>query len=142
MSTTERWEWIVSLDEKIVKGDVILPGWCTTIVKEADFAYAHGAHLAAILTAVAGIESYLRSQEPFVERKSLKRLIEDSLLSIDLKVRLHGLRTYRNMWVHVDDPWDDQDILDNPDKHEGDLTIRAREAIVLLRETIYSSQGV
>jgi len=73
MSAVERLAWIVSLDEKILKSDVVLPGWCTTIV-----------------TAVAGIESYLRSQEPVVARKSLKRLIDDADIPIDLKLRTHS----------------------------------------------------
>ena len=139
MSAAERWEWIVSLDEKILKGDVVLPGWCSTIVKEADFAYAHRAHLAAILTAVAGIESYLRCEEPFVTRKSLRQLIDDAEIPSSLKVRLHTLRKYRNKWVHVDDPWDDEELMENSEKHDDELAATAKDAIILLRETIYSN---
>lgn len=142
MSAAERWAWIVKLDEKILKGDVVLPGWCTMIVKEADFAYAHHAHLPTILTAVAGIESYLRSQEPVVARKSLSRLIDNAEISSGLKRRLHALRMFRNRWVHVDDPWDDEELIDNSEMHENELAAMAQEAIVVLRETIYSNQGV
>lgn len=142
MSAAERWEWIVGLDEKILKGCVVLPGWCTTIVKEADFAYAYSAHLPAILTAVAGIESYLRSEEPFRSRKTLSQLIDDAFVPQPLKLKLHALRKYRNKWVHVDDPWDDEELIDNTQKNDEELASMAQEAIILLRETIYSSQGV
>ncbi len=142
MSVAERWEWILGLDEKILKGEFLLPAWCTTIVKEADFAYAYRAHLPAILTAVAGIETYLRSEEPLRVRKTLSQLIDDALVPPNIKVRLHTLPKYRNKWVHVDDPWDDEDLLDNPEKHDAELVCMAQEAIILLRETIYSNQGV
>lgn len=142
MTASERWQWIVGLDDRLLKGDVVLPGWCTTIVKEADLAYAHGANLAAILTAVAGVESYLRSEDLLKSKKPLAELIDHAFLPRELKARLHRLRKYRNNWVHVDDPWDDEELLEHPEAHEAELDEMARKAIVLLRETIYSTQGV
>jgi hypothetical protein len=142
MSVTERWEWIQNLDEKLLRGDVTLPGWCSIIVSEADCAYIHGAHLATILTAVAGIETYLRSDELLKSKNNLARLIENAFVPVELKARLHAMRRYRNRWVHVDEPWDDEDLMDRSDVYDAELDRMAREAILLLRETIYSTQGV
>ena len=62
MIEQERWDYLLKLDEELLVGGVILSEWCSMIVREADTAYARGAHLASILTAVSGIETYLRSE--------------------------------------------------------------------------------
>lgn len=43
---------------------------------------------------------------------------ERSPLEASLKGDLHKLRMYRNRWVHVSDPWDDQELIDQPEKYE------------------------
>ena len=60
MNEDERWDFLVQLDEELLKGGVILSEWCSFIVREADTAFAKRAHLASILVAVSGIETYLR----------------------------------------------------------------------------------
>jgi len=49
MNKDERWKHLVALDEELLKGGVILSEWCSFIVREADSAFVHGAHLASIL---------------------------------------------------------------------------------------------
>lgn len=138
MSEEERWNHLLKLDDELLVGGVILSEWCSMIVREADTAYARGAHLASILTAVAGIETYLRSESG--ERKRLVQLIDEAPISNDLRARLHELRRYRNKWVHVEEPCDDQPLLENPERFEAELEQKAQFAARVLRETIYSDQ--
>jgi len=139
MTEQERWNYLLKLDEELLVGGVMLSEWCSMIVREADTAFAHGAHLASILTAVSGIETYLRS-ETDGKRKRLATLIDEAPISADLKSRLHELRRYRNNWVHVEEPWDDQTLLENSGHFEAELEQKAQSAARVLRETIYSDQ--
>ena len=138
MSEEERWDYLLKLDDELLVGGVILSEWCSMIVREADTAYARGAHLASILTAVSGIETYLRSESS--ERKRLVQLIDEAPVSDDLRAKLHELRRYRNKWVHVEEPWDDQPLLEHPERFEAELEQKAQFAARVLRETIYSDQ--
>ena len=138
MSEEERWDYQLTLDDELLVGGVILSEWCSMIVREADTAYARGAHLASILTAVSGIETYLRSESS--ERKRLVQLIDEAPVSDDLRAKLHELRRYRNKWVHVEEPWDDQPLLEHPERFEAELEQKAQFAARVLRETIYSDQ--
>lgn len=142
MNETERWEHLVALDEELLKGGVILSEWCTFIVREADTAFARGAHLASILTAVSGIETYLRSEYARNKREKLFKLIDDSPIDGELKKDLHKLRIYRNKWVHVDDPWDDESLLEKPELYENELEEMAFFAAKVLRRTIYENPWV
>ena len=132
----------MSLDEKLLKGGVILSEWCSFIVRESDLAFVHGANLASILTAVSGIETYLRSEYGEKGRSSLFELIDGAPIAGDLRSDLHKLRKYRNKWVHVNDPWDDQRLLDTPDESEKELEGMALFAARALRRTIYENQRV
>nr|AAX14924.1 ORF97 [Xanthomonas translucens pv. translucens] len=62
MTPDDRWSHLAALDEELLKGGVILSEWCSVIVRETDIAFVHSAHLASILTAMSGIETYLRSE--------------------------------------------------------------------------------
>ena len=142
MNESERWSHLVALDEEFLKGGVILSEWCSFIVREADTAFVKGAHLASILTAVAGIETYLRSEYSKTAKDSLFKLVEESPIDDDLKFNLHKLRKYRNKWVHVEAPVEDADLLSNPEKHQQKLEEMALLAIKSLRRTIYTEQLV
>ncbi|MEX0739951.1 MAG: hypothetical protein WD071_11475 [Pseudohongiella sp.] len=142
MNEEERWNHIVSLDEELLKGGVILSEWCSFIVRESDQAFVHGASLASILTAVSGIETYLRSEYSEKARNSLFELIESSPIADDLRSDLHKLRKYRNKWVHVNYPWDDQKLIDAPEESEKELEVMALFAARALRRTIYENQWV
>jgi hypothetical protein len=119
-----------------------LSEWCLFIVRESDLAFVHGANLASILTAVSGIETYLRSEYSEKERSSLFALIDGSYIAEDLRSDLHKLRKYRNKWVHVNDPWGDQKLIDAPEESEKELEEMALFAVRALRRTIYDNQWV
>lgn len=137
-----RWEILNALDEELLEGGVILSEWCSCIVREADLAFVGGAHLAAVLTAVAEIETYLRSEYAVTGKERLVDLISDAPIPEDLKSDLHRLRKYRNKWVHVDDPWNDGQLLESPADTEQELEEMALFAVRSLRRSIYENQWV
>jgi hypothetical protein len=140
-SPADRSEYLLKLDDQLLIGGVILSEWCSFIVKEADLAFLNGANLGCILTAVAGIETYLRSECPEGNSKShLVDLIESASIDEDLRQDLHKLRRYRNRWVHVNDPWDDEQLLDHPQEYEHELGEMATFAVEVLRRVIFSDQ--
>jgi hypothetical protein len=98
--------------------------------------------LAAVLTAVAGIETYLRSEYAVTGKERLVDLISDAPIPEDLKSDLHRLRKYRNKWVHVDDPWNDGQLLERPADTEQELEEMALFAVRSLRRSIYENQWV
>lgn len=142
MNEKERWGHLVALDEKLLKGGVILSEWCSFIVREADTAFARGAHLASILTSVSGIETYLRSEYSKSGKERLFDLINQSPIDEGLKEDLHKLRKYRNKWVHVDEPWEDQRLLETPEFFEGELEEMAFFSARTLRKTIYENPWI
>ncbi|MDO8991122.1 MAG: hypothetical protein Q7U91_15975 [Sideroxyarcus sp.] len=142
MTEEERWDHLKSLDDALLKGGVILSGWCTFIVQEADIAFAKGAHLASILTSVAGIETYLRSEYATTNRETLYSLIEIAPLEASLKNDLHELRIYRNNWVHVDEPWQDRELERSSEPLMSELEEMSMFAVQVLRRTIYENQWV
>lgn len=140
MTEDERWAHLGALDDELLKGGVILSEWCAFIVRDADTAFASGAHLAAILTAVSGIETYLRSEHSKTRRERLVELINSAEIDVGLKADLHTLRKYRNKWVHVDRPWEDEELLEHPEVVEGELEEMAFFAVRALRKTIYENR--
>lgn len=135
-------DYILALDDELLKGGVILSEWCSEIVRQCDIAFTGGAHLAAILTAVSGAETYLRSEYASTRRQRLVELIDASPISDELKTALHRLRKYRNRWVHVDEPWDDLQLLNFPDTVSEELEEMARFSVRTLRQTIYENPWV
>jgi hypothetical protein len=142
MDTNERWDHLNALDDELLKGGVMLSEWCTFIVRETDTAFVGGAHLACILTAVAGIETYLRSEIPDGARRTFSELIDAVVLDPELRLDLHDLRRYRNKWVHVNDPWEDAALLEAPEKMEEELERMAFFAARQLRRTIYANPWI
>jgi len=141
MTEDEKWEYLVSLDETLLKGGVILSEWATFLIEDADMAFVAGAHLASIITSLAGVETHLRGEGGSSEQR-LVGLIDDSDLEEDLKQELQVLRKYRNKWVHVADPWDDDALLKSPEEHEAELEEMARRCAVALRRTIYTNPWI
>jgi len=116
--------------------------WCSFIVREADIAFVRSAHLASILTAVAGIETYLRSEYTENSKQTLYKLIEQSSIDSTLQTDLHTLRKYRNKWVHVKEPCRDEKLLEQPEKIEKELEEMALFAVKALRRTIYMNPWI
>jgi hypothetical protein len=142
MSEQDRWNLLVSLEEELLKGSIVLSEWCAFMIRESDTAFANGLYIASIITAMSAMETYLRSEDSTKEKKRLVELIDDSGLNPELTRELHTLRKYRNQWVHVGDPWDDQALIQNPDKYKAELENMAFIAVKALRQTIYSSPWV
>jgi hypothetical protein len=142
MTEEDRWLYLDDLDAEFLKGGVILSEWCTFIICQADTAFARGAHLASILTAVSGIETYLRSEHMVSTKEGLAGLIEQTSLPLELKADLHKLRKYRNKWVHVDEPWDDESVREFPERFEKELEEMALFAARTLRRTIYTNPWI
>lgn len=139
MNEQDRWNFLVSLDEELLQGGVILSEWCAFLTRESDTAFANGLYLASILTAMSAIETYLRSEDAEGSKKRLVKLIDDSGLESEFVDDLHKLRKYRNQWVHVSEPWEDQDLIQNPKEHEDELEQMAILGVKALRRTIYSN---
>lgn len=137
-----RWDYINSLDDEFIKGGVFLSEWCSFIVREADIAFASGADLASILTSVSGIETYLRSEYNQRRKESLSEIIENAPIDEALRTDLHKLRLYRNKWVHVSEPWNDQSAIDDPESYKAELAEMAMFSARVLRKTINVEQCV
>lgn len=75
--------------------------------------FVGGAHLASIITGLAGIDTHLRG-EGGSRNQRLVELIDKSDLEEDLKQELQALRKYRNKEVHVTEPRDDDALLESP----------------------------
>ena len=115
MNSIEREAYLLSLDDELLIGGVILSEWCSEIVRQADLAFIGSADLAVVLTAVAGAETHLRSEYATGKRQRLANLIDESPIKTELKADLHRLRRYRNKWVHVDQPWNDGPLIERPE---------------------------
>ena len=138
MTDKERSEELIALEDELLVGGVILSEWCSFLVREADTTYVAGSFLASILTSMSAIETHLRSELPGAAKLRLVQLIEGSGLDANLRTDLHALRKYRNRWVHVSDPWDDQDLIQNPSDCESELERMASFAIGALHRTVFA----
>jgi hypothetical protein len=137
----DRWQYLNKLDDELLRGGVILSEWCTFIIRDSDMAFVGKAHLACILTAVCGIETHLRSEFGNGSDR-LFDLINASPIDTSLKADIHQLRLYRNKWVHVGDPWDDEVLLARSEQVERELEEMAFFAVRTLRKIIYENQWV
>lgn len=142
MTESERSELLAELDCTLLKGGVVLSGWCMLIVQEADNAFTKGAMLASLLTAMSGVETYLRSEYGNDNKETLFNLINKAPIDEQLKKDLHTIRNYRNNWVHVEEPWRDRELERNPELLMAELEEMALFAVIALRRTIYENQWV
>ena len=147
VSSDAKWEFIVSLDERYLKGGVMLSEWTASLVRDADTAFCSGAHLSAILilSSQAAVECHLRYEYSSFhnsDRLGFYDLIEQSPIDAELRVELHRIRRFRNRWVHMNDPHDDDDLLARPEYHEKQLEEFATFTIEQLRRVIYLEQCV
>lgn len=86
----------------------------------ADLSFVAGAHVASIITSLAGVETHLCG-EGRISKHRLIDLISRSDLGEDLKQGLQILRKYRNKWVRVMDPSDDNTSLGSQERHKAKL---------------------
>ena len=145
MTEEQKWDYINQLDEELLIGGVILSEWTTFLVKDAETAFCSGAYLASILASQAAIESHLRYDYfNSTETKGwgFYDLIEKSNLKSELKTELHLLRKYRNKWVHVNDPSNDNELLERPEYYETELADFSKTTIKSMLKILYSNQFV
>lgn len=142
MTKEEKWDYINQLDEELLLGGVILSEWTTFLVRDAEIAFCSGANLSSILACQAAVESHLRFDyfDPTKSKGwSFYSLIEKSEFEIEVKSELHELRKFRNKWVHVNDPTNDQDLLERPDFYENELEEFSKKAIKTMLKVLYSN---
>lgn len=145
MDEQDRWDYINSLDEEMLKGGVMLSEWTSFLVRDAEIAFTANANLASVLACQAAIEAHLRFDWfPTMDTSKwgFYLLIENAPLDAELKCELHELRKFRNKWVHVKDPVDDQDLLERPEFHEENLSRVAIKSIKTMLKTIYTNQFI
>jgi hypothetical protein len=140
MTEEERWRLLESLDEDILLGGVMLSEWTAFMVREADIAFARGANLASILTAVSGVETHLRAEYAAGPSLRLVDLIDRAAIPEDLQQLLHAIRKYRNGWVHIFNPRDDKALQEHNEDIEHELEEMAVLAVKLLRRVVYHDQ--
>ena len=142
MNQGERLKIIQELDDKLLIGGVTIPEWCTFIVRETDMAFEAGADLAAIVMAMAGVETYIRGEFNYGPREPLFNMLGSCGFEEDLISDLQQLRQFRNKWVHVSSPNDDGELLEFPTKYEVEIEEMAIIALRSLRRVIYSNQWI
>ncbi|WP_155736172.1 hypothetical protein [Pseudomonas chlororaphis] len=108
------------------------------MIRDADVAFVNEENLSCVITFLAAIEACLRSEDVSGGKRFVD-LIINSDLDEELKAELHGLRKYRNKWVHVAAPWEDQILLDSPELFEKEIEQITRRSIVALRRALYSN---
>ncbi|MFZ5786333.1 MAG: hypothetical protein ACOY3Y_07815 [Acidobacteriota bacterium] len=146
MTEAEKWAWIQDLEDKYLKGGIMLSEWSTMLAKEADHAFCSGANLAAVLAAQAAMEAHLRYD--FFDPENVKgwgfyKLIEGADdVSEDLRERMHEVRRFRNTWVHVNDPHDDEHLLERPELVEAEAEVITMKALDAMMDLFCTYQWV
>lgn len=138
MNKSERENYFLMQEDELLLGGVMFSEWCTFISKSVYDAFVNGADLATIITAMTCIETYLRSEDPYNNKKTLTQLIDEAfLLDVETKKQLHILRRYRNGWVHAD-RGDDTEILDNEEKYIEELEAMSCLSIRMMFTVLFS----
>lgn len=142
MTEQEKWNYIIELDEELLLGGVILSEWTTFLAKDAETAFCAGAYLASILASQAAIESHLRYDyfnSTETKGMSFFELIKKANLGIELTKELNDLRKYRNKWVHVNDPANDNELLERPEYYEKKLADFSKVTIKTMLKVLYNN---
>ena len=78
MNKHERELYFATLEESLLKGGATFSEWCILIAKSIYISFINEADLATIITSVACIETYLKSESPQDKNKSLMQLINEA----------------------------------------------------------------
>lgn len=139
-SREDRWAYIVNLDEEMLKGGIISSEFSAEWIRNCDLCFANGAYLACVITAFQAIETLLRSDYPDIHNSI--DLINISDMNDALKQRAHGLRKFRNSWIHVKDPWNDELVQQDFNDGNHSLFEQSLVSVRLVREVLYRDQLV
>lgn len=121
---------LITLDEERQERTAVLSEWIECLLTDADTAFLAGADLAALLTALAALETFLRDQVSSVKGGNFASLIENLDVDRETLDDLQELRRFRNRWAHVAEPWDDHDLIIRSNTNEQE---REDMAILALR---------
>ena len=137
MSDDGRWEWLAQLDEELLDGGVITSDFAAELIRNADLCFIHDAFVACLVMCGATIETWLREEEGTHDKRFVE-LIDASDLDPATKTEMHELRKERNRWVHIDDPWEGNDLEDQYSNGHPDLKAQCQSALRLMRKVVYS----
>lgn len=138
----DKWDYLVSLDEELLKGGATISPKATVLIQNVDIAYCSDAPIAAIVLAVAAMECHMRAEYGADSARGFKDVIDASDFNDDVRRDLHALRRERNRWVHARDE-DDTDGWLNADMAGAEhLEPLARDAVRLLRLVVYDNPWV
>jgi hypothetical protein len=140
VSDDRRWEWLVQLDDELLAGGVMTSGFAAELIRNADLCSVHDAFVACLVMCGATIETWLR--EEGTQGNRFVDLIDASDFDSATKVEMHALRIERNRWVHIGDPWDDNDLEEQYSIGHPDLEAKCVSALRLMRKVVYSSPFV
>lgn len=137
-TSVERNKYFLNKSEELLLGGAAFSEWCTFVSKSVYSAFVAGADLSAIITSLACIETYFRTEDELSKGKKLFQLINEYPFLDDMtKNDLHRLRQFRNHWIHLDET-DDSDILHDETKYEIECEEMAFLSIELLLKVLYS----
>lgn len=72
--------------------------WCTFISKSVYDAFVNGADLATVITSMACIKTYIKTEDPENKDKRLTQLIDEASFLNEVEIEnLHLLRRYRKI---------------------------------------------
>ena len=141
-TSIEREEYFLTKNEELLSGGAAFSEWCTFVSKSVYNAFISSADLSAIITSLACIETFFRTEDKFSKGKKLFQLINEySFLDDKTKKDLHRLRKFRNHWIHLDEI-DDSDIIHNEVKYEIECKKMAFLSIELLLKVLFSQPFV
>lgn len=138
MNKEERERFFIEREESLLKGGASFSEWCTFMSKSIYDAFVNGADLATIITVMACIETYFKTEDPSLQKKNLAFLIDEyPFLGKEEKEKLHMLRKYRNSWVHVD-RIDDSPVLHDEEIYIDEVQTMACLSIEMLLTVLFS----
>ena len=98
MDKRQRENFFIDLEEELLIGGAAFSEWSVFISKSAYDAFINGADLAAIITTLAVIESYLRTEDPNSKGKNLFILINEyDFIDEKTRFQIHQLRKYSTL---------------------------------------------
>lgn len=142
MTKEEREFYFLEQETLLLKGGASFSEWCTFISKSVYDAFVNGADLATVITAMACIETYFKTEDLANQNKSLRQLIDESTsLEESEKENLQLLRKYRNSWVHAK-CFDDTDLLENEQNFLEEAENMAILAVKMLLTVLFSNPWI
>ncbi len=112
------------------------------ISKSVYDAFVNGADLATVITSLACIETFFKTENPENKDKSLAQLIDEaSFLDEEEIENLHLLRRYRNSWVHAD-CLDDTELLKDDTAFYAEVEEMAILSVKMLLTVLFSNPWI